>query len=226
MANNYLQQSIFFFKSNLSALISIQLPFIVLLMFLQTSSTIGMADGQDMQKQLMMLTFLDLLFVPIYLAATLFYMQAVIDGRTLTPMQSWLMGVRCWFRLFATFFLSAIATALGLMLMIIPGIYVGVRLSLANAICVLENKGPMDAMKESWGATDGMFWTLFKGLALIYGGLFVVEVILSPLVEPGSLISMLISVVLDFFNVLGVIFSYRVYRAWRDKEPVKDEAVL
>ncbi len=84
----------------------------------------------------------------------------------------------------------------------------------------------MDAMKESWGATDGMFWTLFKGLALIYGGLFVVEVILSPLVEPGSLISMLISVVLDFFNVLGVIFSYRVYRAWRDKEPVKDEAVL
>jgi hypothetical protein len=78
-------------------------------------------------------------------------------------------------------------------------------------------------MKQSWEGTDGLFWTMFKGLALIFGGLFILEVILSPMVDPSSMISMLISVTLDFLNVLGTIYAYRVYRAWRDKEPVEDE---
>ena len=223
MTKDYLQQSFFFFRSNFSALLSIQLPFLIILMIIQMSTISGVDESSNMQAQLILLTGMDMLFVPIYLAATIFYMQAVIDGGSITTTQSWFMAFRCWGRLFLTFVLSALVTALGLMLLIAPGIYIAVRLALANAICVIEGKGPIDSMKESWEGTDGLFWTMFKGLALIFGGLFILEVILSPMVDPSSMISMLISVTLDFLNVLGTIYAYRVYRAWRDKEPVEDK---
>ena len=226
MTKDYLQQSIFFFRSNFNTLLSIQLPFLILLMFLQMSTAAGIEDSENMQSQLLLLTATDLLFVPIYLGATLFYMQGVVDGRTLTPVQTWLMGLRCWGRLFGTFLLSALVTAFGLMLLILPGVYAGVRLALANAICVLEGKGPVQAMKISWDGSDGLFWTLFRGLALIYGGLFLIEVMLSPLLDPGSMIAMLLAVVLDFFNVLGTIFVFRVYRAWRDREAIEEEPLI
>ena len=223
MTPNYLKQSYFFLKANLSTLVSIQLPFILVLIFLKQSLISDIEEGSNLQRELFMLTGLDLLFVPIYLAATILFMQSVVEKKPISALQALLNGLSVWGRLFLTFLFSAIAISLGLMLLVVPGIYIGVRLALANMICVLDGKGPAAAMRSSWTFSEPHFWMLFKGLATIYGAIFAAELLIAPLVGTNSLVAMLCQAVLDFLNIFGTIFAFRIYCAWRDGELKTEE---
>lgn len=222
MATDYLKQSYFFFRSNFSNLISIQLPFIVVLMLIQHTVIGGIEEGANLQNDLFLLTAMDLLFVPIYLGATIFYMQSIVDSRPISTLQAWAWGLQNWGRLFLTFLLSALAISVGLMLLVLPGLYIAVRLGLANQVCLLERKSPIEAMKMSWAGTADLFWTLAKGLAIIYGLLFISELLVAPIVEGSLILGFVGSAILDFLNVFGAIFTFRIYRAWRDREPIDE----
>jgi putative effector of murein hydrolase LrgA (UPF0299 family) len=221
MATDYLKQSYFFFRSNFSNLLSIQLPFIAVLMLVQHTVIGGIEEGANLQNDLFLLTAMDLLFVPIYLGATIFYMQSIVDSRPISTLQAWAWGLQNWGRLFFTFLLSALAISVGLMLLVLPGLYIAVRLGLANQVCLLERKSPIEAMKMSWAGTADLFWTLAKGLAIIYGLLFIGELLVAPIVEGNAVLGFVGSAILDFLNVFGAIFTFRIYRAWRDREPIE-----
>ncbi len=222
MATDYLKQSYFFFRSNFSNLLSIQLPFIAVLMLIQHTVIGGIEDGANLQNDLFLLTAMDLLFVPIYLGATIFYMQSIVDSQPISTLQAWAWGLQNWGRLFFTFLLSALAISMGLMLLVLPGLYIAVRLGLANQVCLLERKSPLEAMKMSWAGTADLFWTLAKGLAIIYGLLFIGELLVAPIVEGNMILGFVGSAILDFLNVFGAIFTFRIYRAWRDREPIDE----
>lgn len=222
MATDYLKQSYYFFRSNFSNLLSIQLPFIAVLMLVQHTVIGTIEEGANLQNDLFLLTTMDLLFVPIYLGATIFYMQSIVDSRAITTLQAWGWGLQNWGRLFFTFLLSALAISMGLMLLVVPGLYIAVRLGLANQVCLLERKSPIEAMKLSWAGTADIFWTLAKGLAIIYGLLFVGELLLAPVVEGNAILGFVGSAALDFLNVFGAIYTFRIYRAWRDREPIDE----
>lgn len=222
MATDYLKQSYYFFRSNFSNLLSIQLPFIAVLMLVQHTVIGTIEEGTNLQNDLFLLTAMDLLFVPIYLGATIFYMQSIVDSRAITTLQAWGWGLQNWGRLFFTFLLSALAISMGLMLLVVPGLYIAVRLGLANQVCLLERKSPIEAMKLSWAGTADLFWTLAKGLAIIYGLLFVGELLLAPVVEGNAILGFVGSAALDFLNVFGAIYTFRIYRAWRDREPIEE----
>lgn len=221
MATDYLKQSYFFFRSNFSNLLSIQLPFIAVLMLVQHTVIGGIEEGANLQNDLFLLTAMDLLFVPIYLGATIFYMQSIVDSRPISTLQAWAWGLQNWGRLFFTFLLSALAISVGLMLLVLPGLYIAVRLGLANQVCLLERKSPIEAIKMSWAGTADLFWTLAKGLAIIYGLLFIGELLVAPIVEGNAVLGFVGSAILDFLNVFGAIFTFRIYRAWRDREPIE-----
>src|SRR5204862_1085512 len=51
--------------------------------------------------------------------------------------------------------LTYIAVAIGLVLLIAPGIFVAICFSMAVPIIVDRNLGPIDALGESWKVTDG-----------------------------------------------------------------------
>lgn len=222
MATDYLKQSYFFFRSNFSNLLSIQLPFIAVLMLIQHTVIGGIEEGANLQNDLFLLTAMDLLFVPIYLGATIFYMQSIVDSQPISTLQAWAWGLQNWGRLFFTFLLSALAISVGLMLLVLPGLYIAVRLGLANQVCLLERKSPLEAMKMSWAGTADLFWTLAKGLAIIYGLLFIGELLVAPIVEGNMILGFVGSAILDFLNVFGAIFTFRIYRAWRDREPIDE----
>ncbi len=46
-------------------------------------------------------------------------------------------------------------------LLVIPGIVVGIRLSFVTLLVVDEGYGPLEAISESWRRTSGFGWTLF-----------------------------------------------------------------
>lgn len=69
--------------------------------------------------------------------------------------------------LFAVKLIIGIATGLGLMLLILPGMYVLGRLGVAPAAMVAERVGIFEALRRGWELGRRDFWRIFLFLALI-----------------------------------------------------------
>ncbi|MBY0357110.1 MAG: hypothetical protein K2W82_03840 [Candidatus Obscuribacterales bacterium] len=58
-------------------------------------------------------------------------------------------------------FLSTLLIAVGFCLLIVPGIFIAVRLAFAPYLVIDRNLGPIEAMKESWQMVTGYSWQIF-----------------------------------------------------------------
>lgn len=63
----------------------------------------------------------------------------------------------------------AIITGIGVLLLIIPGIYLGLRLQFYTYLIVDREMGPVEALKKSWEITKGSAWNLFLFGLLVFG---------------------------------------------------------
>ena len=82
--------------------------------------------------------------------------------------------------LFAATVVAGVVAGVGLLLLVVPGVYLAVKFALAGPAIVADEQGPLDGLRTSWRQTDGQFGTVF-GL-LILGGLSFILVGLLPLV--------------------------------------------
>jgi len=121
----------------------------------------------------------------------------------LEPMSALLAGVQKFFPLFGAYFLSIFAVFFGLLLLILPGIYLGARLALFPAFIMLEDKGVIDSLKLSWEKTDEHGGALF-GLTLLFVLLTVI---------PSSIFSSLLDQGIVQLLILG-IFEYVIIVPW------------
>ncbi|MEP1938662.1 MAG: hypothetical protein ABJK11_03815 [Balneola sp.] len=75
---------------------------------------------------------------------------------------------RNFFGTLGLFFVLAIATMIGLIFLIIPGIYIATKLSLAPVIFIAEEESFGDALSKSWKATQDYWWFTF-GMSFVMG---------------------------------------------------------
>lgn len=222
MAFDYLRQSLFFFRQHWGSLAAIQLPFLILLAlinYLLLSDSVDITET-DLQFNAALAAMLRLMLLPFYLGGTILYLQSVIDGQPLRPLTAVLSSTRSWGRLLLTYILNALAVSLGLMLLVVPGVYFGVRFAVADYSCVLEGRSPMEAMRQSWTLTPEYFWVLLQGLALLMGLMFLANMLLNQLLAAQPLPLLLASVLLDFIGVLVTIYGFRVYCVIRSDQTV------
>lgn len=66
------------------------------------------------------------------------------------------------------FIIIYICITIGALLFIIPGIYIGIKLSFTPAAFILEDKDIFDSMKRSWDISKGFWWITFGLLIVIY----------------------------------------------------------
>jgi hypothetical protein len=121
----------------------------------------------------------------------------------LEPMSALLAGVQKFFPLFGAYFLSIFAVFFGLLLLILPGIYLGARLALFPAFIMLEGKGVIDSLKLSWEKTDEHGGILFS-LTLLF-------VLITAI--PSSIFSSLLDQGIVQLLILG-IFEYVIIVPW------------
>lgn len=85
----------------------------------------------------------------------------------------------------ATYILAFLAIVAGLILLIIPGVYIGLRLSYLNSVIANEDNGPIDNLKRSWALTRANLWDI---------------------VGVGSVVTILSSIVSIFFgSIMNVL---------------------
>jgi hypothetical protein len=63
--------------------------------------------------------------------------------------------------------LSGIVVGMGAVFLLLPGLYLAVRMSLASPLLVLEGRGPLQALNDSYSLTRKHGWTLLGVLAVM-----------------------------------------------------------
>jgi len=216
MTFEYIRQSIFFFKQNFTSLALINLPFLIVFNFLFSQIDMSMAkdDPSSFTDNILLMSGLNLLFMPIYWGATIAYMQSSVEGPLYTPGQAIVASLKLWPKLFSVFLLSSIGIFFGLMAFVAPGVYVAIRLSIADYICVVEKQDTMFSLKQSWHLTAEYVAPIFKGVALIIMSIFLLKSMVSAVSESifdSQGLQILINVFFDFINVLVMIYGFRIY---------------
>ena len=77
------------------------------------------------------------------------------------------------YHLIIKYFLASLvyglAVAIGLLLFIVPGIYLGIKMQFYGYFIVDKKMGTVESLKASWGVTKGSFWNLFLFGLLCFG---------------------------------------------------------
>lgn len=101
-----------------------------------------------------------LMFSPLYGAALILYLGSRSAGAY--PGTSELLGraLQLWPMYALLTGLSALLLMCGLALLVIPGVWLMVRISFAEFLLVLHGRPPLEALRESFRLTEGHFWPI------------------------------------------------------------------
>jgi len=213
-AFEYIRQSFFFFRQHLATIAAIQLPFVIVLNLVAYWVTGQMTEGDKIDMApLAILNLASLTVLPIYWGATILYLQSVVDNEPVRPLQAIVWALKYWRHLLITYLLTGLAVFAGLLMLIVPGIFIGTRLSFAEYICVLEEKKAVASLKQSWEQSEAYFSLLLQGLLILFGGLMAVELITLDLIgsEEPQPYEVVISVIFDLLGALATIYGFRIY---------------
>ncbi|NNE00252.1 MAG: hypothetical protein HKN47_23275 [Pirellulaceae bacterium] len=133
-------------------------------------------DEDDLRTSLRMQQLFSWWFGILSTGAILSAVAGAYRGQTPTWGRSMAAGVRCWPRLWTTYFLYWTIGAFGLIAFIFPGIYFWVRAVYCDAIAVNEAVHGPTAVQRSFQITKGRFGDTFV-VALVITGVYLVSAI-------------------------------------------------
>lgn len=99
-------------------------------------------------------------------AALILRQRAIAQGLPVSRRDEVATAIRKLPALAVLMILNGIAVVLGTLLIVVPGVYLLIMLWLAVPALVLEDQGPIAAMKSSWQLVRGHWWRTF-GIFLV-----------------------------------------------------------
>ena len=143
------------------------------------SRTLDTADANDLTstdlRGLAILAVLSAIELPLVTGAFARAVQRLGDGETVTLGTALRDGLRLFPRVFAALFLAGLAIIGGTVLLVIPGIFLLVRLAFAGQAAAIEGVGPGAAFGVTMRVTKGSWWRVAGiGVLGVLAELFVV----------------------------------------------------
>jgi len=126
--------------------------------------TSGYRDSDDTAELLIPMIVSYLVVAPLIAAATIHMLQRLADGERAHAGPSIQAGLDVFAPVFLAVLLSGVGIALGLALLILPGIYVAVRWYFVAQSVVIDGARSTEALRGSWRLTNG-YW--FRTLGVI-----------------------------------------------------------
>ncbi len=216
MTLNYLRQSLYFFRQHLAMILRIQLPFLLLINLVALLAGQALEAGTSQSRNVLaLMTLTNLSLLPIYWGATIFYFASVVADQPIGVAQALKLSLGRWRHLLLTYLLMGAAVFTGLLLFVVPGVYLIVRLAFADYICVLQQKDAVTALRQSWATSAEYFWPLCYGLGTLFVVLTGVELLLELLLSQLALLNPFSRLLLDTsFGILAGllnVYGFRLY---------------
>lgn len=109
----------------------------------------------------------------VLMAAVVARIDAVANGRAMTLGESVRFGARRAPALFGAILLSTLAIVVGFVLVVVPGVIVGVWFAFGVVATVVDRRGPVESLIYSTQLTRGHWWRTFVLLSVAFGVLLV-----------------------------------------------------
>lgn len=156
------------------------------------------------------------LVIALAVAACFKVVSAAYLGERTTVGESLRFGLGQVVPLVVASILIMLAVTLGMILLIIPGIFLAVRWAMTFPAIVFEREGPAGGPGRSWRLTKGHFWRTFGTLAIVFLLVLVVSLVLEAVLtavllafgDPGEVVAASIS------TLVSVIATAVTYPLW------------
>lgn len=149
------------------------------------------------------------------MAAVILYLDRALASEYLAPVTALRQALVFVLPLAGMQILVALGISIGLIFLVIPGIFLGVKLALSSFYLVLDRQSIFTALQSAWNGSTGYGWTLLGGYLLFYGVIMLLmQSITYLLVSESSgydLMTVIIGVLFKPLTALVQIFGFRVY---------------
>ncbi len=151
-----LRESWYFYSHNVARIAVLCLPLLLLEALSRTLFSDQLGDLTLVTQELLF----GLLFYPLYSAALIVFLASRTQQTPLSNQAILSKALRLWpsFALLAG--LSTLLIMLGASLLVLPGLWVMLRLVFAEYLLVLDDLNPLAALRESFRLSRGYFWPI------------------------------------------------------------------
>ena len=129
----------------------------------------------SVSSQLFLLVVMSLVLSVGLSGGTMIAFQALTSKSEVTPYQALFSGIKKFFPLLLGNLIHSLAYGIGFLLLVLPGFFLYARLGLFPLYIMFEDKKALDALGESWQATDEVgtklfvLTSVFLGIQIIFG---------------------------------------------------------
>jgi hypothetical protein len=202
-----LRDTWFFFSRHLGTLLPLCLPWIVIETLVQQQINIA-AGSQNFAPWGMAA---GLVFYPIYTASLILFMIDAGNGEERTVRELWSASLRLWPAFALLSAITSLLAVVGLSLLLLPGIFILVKLSFSEFLLVQRGRTPIDAMRESFSLTTGHFFLLLTTALVIYAPIMLAEGWINQGSQDAPVLDVALHSVSGFLQLLLTIAAYRIF---------------
>ena len=129
----------------------------------------------SISSQLFILVVLSLILSVALSGGVMIAFKALASNNEVTPYQALFNGIKKFFPLLLGNLMHSLAYGIGFLLLVLPGFFLYARLGLFPLYIMFEDKKALDALGESWQATDEVgtklfvLTSVFLGIQIIFG---------------------------------------------------------
>jgi hypothetical protein len=198
-----------FFIGNLRQMAGLFLPILLIVTALEHGLTVT-ADTAS----LFWAVLVGLLVYPLYTGALILLLAKRTQHESPTNGQLLRAAFTLWWPLLILTFIVGVAVIFGFMLLIIPGIWIAVRLAFAEIYLVVEGLTPLAAMRKSHDTTKELFWVILLAVVIVYVPLIAFSFLLEWMVETyggSSALGIIGDTVVAFLGLFVNVVIFRIY---------------
>ncbi len=208
-----LKQAFYFFRRNILRLLSFALVIailVILLAQLLAPLFIGALDAEHINPETVrpFAQFLNLIIKPIYTGGLIALIYSLATGQGAGIYNSLWQGVLRWPYMFMANVMTSLLIFAGLMLFVLPGIWLFTRLFLVPYLVMIDRQTPLNAIINSYEYTKGYALTLFNDI-LILVIIFILSILLLGSIQLLHPLVLLLLILL--FQSMANVLYYRHY---------------
>ena len=210
-----IRDSLYFFQRNLSQIVVLCLPLVILEAVLQ--HIVDNAVGPDPSPGYGLIV--GLLLYPVYTAALILFLDARSRGESPRNRDLLAMAFNLWPRFALLSAISTLLIVLGLSMFFVPGIFLTVVLAFSEYRLVLRGDAPLAAMKASFTLSRGHFWRIFVCILAVLGPLMLLKEFSYSLFvkEDNTLLSLVLDSANSFLQLFVSVVLFRLFMLISEK---------
>lgn len=218
--NKLLREAWFFTRTHLKPLLAIALIYTLPSTLLELN-LLGAEEPMNQNQQLMIGALFICLGV-IQFGAAMIFIHRRVEGSAISIGEAISLALKQLLPLLLVNILMALMIAGGLMLLVLPGLFLAYKLLFAEFMLLFHGMGPIDALKASYRSTRGLAGDVLPPLLLWAGLVIGVSVAGSLLFNPGgesTAVGLLVQEGASMLvSVYGWALLYRLYQCFITKQ--------